>query len=144
MNATRSNTSVVGLDHVTIRTRDLEASREFFINVLDLQDGPRPAAIQRIPGCWMYAGDLPLVHLIGSTGPADSHPSEAIDHVGIRLRDHDTFKRRLDQLGIRHSGMHLPEVNERRLFFHAPGGVLLEAVFDDRSDSTRSQSNDIT
>ena len=38
------------LDHVTIRTRDLAATREFFINVFGLEERARPAAIQPIPG----------------------------------------------------------------------------------------------
>ena len=38
------------LDHVTIRTRDLAVTREFFLNVFELEEKVRPAAIQRIPG----------------------------------------------------------------------------------------------
>ena len=36
------------LDHVTIRTRDLRATRSLFLTVFDLEEGKRPLAIRRI------------------------------------------------------------------------------------------------
>jgi len=41
------------------------------------------------------------------------------------------FRRKLEQLGIRYSTMDLADIQERRLFFHTPGGPLLEAVFSE-------------
>ena len=119
------------LDHVTIRTRDLEATRQFFLTVFDLKEGERPRAIQRIPGCWLYAGGQPLVHIIGSQGYGLDRSAEAIDHVGLRMEGYAAFRGKLDQLGIRYSLMDLADLQERRLFFRAPGGPLLEAVFSE-------------
>lgn len=53
------------LDHVTIRTRDITATRDFFRAVFDLEVGERPQALRGIPGCWMYSDGQPLVHIIG-------------------------------------------------------------------------------
>ena len=119
------------LDHVTIRTRDLEATRHFFLTVFDLEEGQRPRAIRRIPGHWLYAAGHPLVHIIASQDPGLDRPAEAIDHVGFRLEGYAGFRRKLDRLGIRYSLMDLAELQERRLFFRAPGGPLLEAVFSE-------------
>lgn len=116
------------LDHVTLRTSDLAATRSFFLEVFDLRDGARPAAIQRIPGHWLYAGDEPLVHLIAGGGTT-GFGSEAWDHVGFRLTDYDAFRGKLERLGIPYNPMNLPDIDERRLFFRAPGGPLIEAVF---------------
>ena len=41
------------------------------------------------------------------------------------------FRGKLDQLGIHYSTMDLADLGERRLFFRAPGGALLEAVFSE-------------
>jgi catechol 2,3-dioxygenase-like lactoylglutathione lyase family enzyme len=117
------------LDHVTIRTRNLAATRAFFIEVFGLEERPRPQAIQRIPGHWLYAGDAPIVHLIGSRGPNTGIGPEAWDHVAFRLNDYARFRASLAQKGIRYSTMDLPELNERRLFFRAPCGPLIETVF---------------
>jgi glyoxylase I family protein len=118
------------LDHVTLRTSDLAATRHFFLDLFDLKEGSRPAAIRRIPGHWLYAGDAPIVHLIA--GQATTRVgSEAWDHVGFRLSGYAAFRDKLDKRDIPYSPMDLPEINERRLFFRAPGGPLIEAVFRD-------------
>ncbi len=117
------------LDHVTIRTRDIAGTREFFRAVFGLEVGHRPAAVHRIPGCWMYAEGQALVHLIGSQGHGVDRAAEAIDHVGFRLTGYAEFRAKLDRLGLRYSTMDLADLQERRLFLRAPGGPLLEAVF---------------
>ena len=119
------------LDHVTIRTRDIAGTRDFFRTVFDLEEGDRPKAIRRIPGLWLYTGGLPLVHIIGSQGNGIDRAAEAIDHVGFRLDGYSTFRGKLDRLGIPYSTMDLADLQERRLFFRAPGGPLLEAVFNE-------------
>jgi glyoxylase I family protein len=119
------------LDHVTIRTRDLQAARSFFLKVFDLEEGERPLAIQRIPGHWLYSDDHPLVHIIGSQGYGNDRSAEAIDHVGFQMQGYAEFRNKLDLLGIRYSTMDLADLGERRLFFRAPGGPLLEAVFSE-------------
>jgi glyoxylase I family protein len=120
------------LDHVTIRTRNLQATRSFFLSVFDLREGERPLAIQRrIPGHWLYSEGHPLVHIIGSQGYGIDRSAEAIDHVGLRMEGYADFRKKLDRLGIRYSTMDLADLEERRLFFRAPGGPLLEAVFSE-------------
>jgi glyoxylase I family protein len=120
------------LDHVTIRTLDLQATRDFFLSVFDLREGERPLAIQRrIPGHWLYSEGRPLVHIIGSQGSGFDRAAEAIDHVGFRMQGYAEFRNKLNQLGIRYSTMDLADLEERRLFFRAPGGPLLEAVFSE-------------
>lgn len=120
------------LDHVTIRTTDLPTTKEFFLKVFDLEEKPRPKAIQRIPGHWLYYDGAPLVHLIGSRGLGQDFATEAIDHVGIKLEGYAKFKRKLERLGISYSLMDLPELDERRIFFRTPKGPILEAVFNER------------
>lgn len=120
------------LDHVTIRTGDLPATHSFFLSVFDLREGERPLAIQRrIPGHWLYSEGHPLVHIIGSQGSGSDRAAEAIDHVGFRMEGYAGFRNKLDQLGIHYSTMDLADLEERRLFFRAPGGPLLEAVFSE-------------
>ena len=83
------------LDHVTIRTRDLQAARSFFLEVFDLEEGERPRAIQRIPGHWLYSEGHPLVHIIGSQGYGIDRAAEAIDHVGLRMEGYAEFRKKL-------------------------------------------------
>ena len=87
----------MNLDHVTIRTWDLQAARSFFLRVFDLEEGERPRAIQRIPGHWLYSEGRPLVHIIGSQGYGIDRAAEAIDHVGLRMEGYSEFRRKLDR-----------------------------------------------
>ncbi|HEV7319740.1 MAG TPA: glyoxalase [Ensifer sp.] len=119
------------LDHVTIRTRDIEGTRAFFEAVFDLTTGQRPSSIRRIAGYWLYASGKPIVHIIGSYGDGFDHSAEAIDHVGFRLDGYVAFRARLDRLAVAYSTMDLADIGERRLFLRAPGGPLLEAVFSE-------------
>jgi glyoxylase I family protein len=119
------------IDHVTIRTKDITTTRDFFVDLFDLKEGTRPKEIHRIPGHWLYANDKPIVHIIGAYGGTSEPQAEAIDHVGLKLEGYDAFRKKLEDRNIRYSTMDIPELSERRLFFHAPGGVLLEAVFSE-------------
>jgi len=121
----------ISLDHITIRTHHLEKMRDFFIQVFDLIEKARPRLIQRIPGHWLYANDQPIVHLIATRGYSNEFQAEAIDHVGIRLEGYSNFLKKLQKIGIRYSLMDLVEIHERRIFFKAPGGQLIEAVFSE-------------
>ncbi len=120
-------------DHLTIRTRDLVTTKAFLEKVLDVTEGKRPVLIRRIPGHWLYDADArPVIHLIEARWTAGGEPSEAIDHVGIRPEgSYSAFRARLDRLGIAYSLMDIAELQERRIFFHTPGGPLLEAVFNE-------------
>ena len=51
------------LNHYTIRVRDLEATKNFYTDVVGLKVGDRPPL--NFPGYWLYCGDMPTVHLIG-------------------------------------------------------------------------------
>jgi len=115
------------LDHVTLRTHDLEGTRAFLEALLGLKPGYRPAF--PFPGYWLYDGDAPIVHLIPGRGGSVDRVGETIDHVAFRLADHDGMRQKLDALGVGYSRMELPELGERRLFVQTPSGILLELVF---------------
>jgi catechol 2,3-dioxygenase-like lactoylglutathione lyase family enzyme len=121
----------VKFDHVTIRTTQLMQTRDFFVDVFELSEGPRPQALQRIPGYWLYADGEPIVHLVasGKRDEGSDGASDAIDHVAFRLDDHAAFSARLARLGVSHSSMELEELGERRIFLRAPGGPRMEVVF---------------
>ena len=56
------------LNHYSVRTTELEKTRDFYAEVLGLTVGPRPNF--PFPGLWMYRGDHAdvanaVVHLIG-------------------------------------------------------------------------------
>ena len=43
------------INHLSIRTLDMESTRRFYVDLLGLSVGPRPAF--PFPGLWLYRGD---------------------------------------------------------------------------------------
>ncbi|HEY0297741.1 MAG TPA: VOC family protein [Arachidicoccus sp.] len=121
------------IDHTTLRTAQLEKTKDFLLKVFELSVGKRPDIIARnIPGYWLYFEDKPLIHLIESSFYHHSRPdnsSEAIDHTAFYMEGYEAFKNKLIMLHIPFSKMDLPDIGERRLFIQTPTEILLEVVF---------------
>ena len=53
--------SVTAMEHVLVLSDDIEATREFYCQVVGLSVGDRPPL--EFPGYWLYAGDAPCLHI---------------------------------------------------------------------------------
>ena len=122
--------SMETLDHVTISTNDLEATRQFYCDILGMKEGFRPETIAaRVSGLWLYtADDKPRLHIIVCEDSVP-HGSAAINHFAFNARDCDKFLRRLDTHGISFRGSHLPEIEIYQVFFYDPQGIMIEVTF---------------
>jgi catechol 2,3-dioxygenase-like lactoylglutathione lyase family enzyme len=133
------------LDHFTVRTRRLAEATDFFVQVLGLKVGARPAF--PFLGAWLYLGDQPVVHLaeaqdagddglsayLGATG--DLNAKGALDHVAFRCTGYDSFKKRLNALEIEARERIVPELGERQVFLEEPNGIAVELVFPAHEDA---------
>ncbi|MDA0231321.1 MAG: VOC family protein [Proteobacteria bacterium] len=128
------------LDHVTIRPRDLEATRDFYVNIVGLRDGQRPPF--GFPGYWLYAGEVPVIHLVGAGNPTDdfvgysgaTQPaagSGAVDHVAFTYdaEDYDKTCAAIAALGFASKSQTVPKLGLRQLFIKNPDDVLVELNF---------------
>lgn len=128
------------LNHVTIRPHDLEATRNFYVDVVGLREGARPPF--GFPGYWLYAGDMPVIHLVGKgnstdafvgyTGAAQAGAgSGAVDHVAFTYDAEDYDKRRaaIEALGFACKRQTVPDLGLRQLFIKDPDAVLVELNF---------------
>lgn len=68
------------IDHVTLVVRDLEASAAFYVDLLGMEQVPRPGF--RFAGRWFQAGST-QIHLIEQH--ADSGPPQAIIPEGAKV-----------------------------------------------------------
>lgn len=122
---------VLQLDHLSLRTSDLEGTRRFFTDVIGLTVGPRPPF--DFPGYWLYHGEAAMVHLIGETGAgaddAESGSTGIVDHVAFRCTDYSALRTRLEAAGARYTERSLPGGGGHQVFVDGPGGLVVELGF---------------
>ena len=119
-----------GLNHVSTRPSDLEATKDFYVDVLELEVGPRPTL--PFPGYWLYCGRSAVIHLIGTElgGEAGAPPPTGrLDHIAFEGADLPRVKDRLAQHGIKYDEREIASVSLTQLFMHDPDGVAVEINF---------------
>lgn len=114
---------ILDLDHVNIVTPKLEATRDFFVRVLGLAEGPRPDL--GFDGHWLYAGDKAVIHL-QSQDRLDGRrgPSGPLDHAAFQVADLAAAKARLEAAGVPYREIISPPRGQ--LFLSDPNGVRIE------------------
>ena len=130
------------LNHYTIRPRDLEATKDFYANVIGLTVGDRPPLA--FPGYWLYAGDTPVVHLIGkqeTETPIVDHNDPSVkvtrlDHIAFTAEGLADMRKRLTDDGRKCEERVLPRLNMTQLFTLDPDGIDVELNFDAREFGT--------
>lgn len=131
------------LAHYSVRTSDLEASRQFYVDILGFRVGYRPPL--DFPGLWLYQGgddaDYGVVHLIGTDGAgsgladylgersAADAGTGALDHLAFLATGVDEFRERLAHAGVAYRDRTLPGLGLRQLFFVDPSGLTIELNF---------------
>jgi catechol 2,3-dioxygenase-like lactoylglutathione lyase family enzyme len=118
---------IEGLNHFTVLTEDLEATRRFYIGVLGFIEGPRPPL--SFPGIWFYAGGEPIVHIVAGS-PMPAKPAGVLDHMAFSTTGLRETVARLKQHGITYDLRRQAGVGTWQIFFHDPNGARLELDFD--------------
>ena len=131
------------LNHFSIRTTDLEASRRFYADVLGLTVGPRPDF--PFPGLWMYRGDHAdvanaVVHLIGidrddpqglkqylgDRDVAALKGSGALDHIAFFADGLAGMLAHLRAQAVVFRERTVPSIGLHQLFLDDPCGIMIE------------------
>ncbi len=130
------------INHFSIRTNDLEASRRFYADVLGLTVGPRPAF--PFPGLWMYRGDHgdvanAVVHIIGTDRTGEKgldgylglrdeaqRGTGSIDHVAFFADGLATMLAHLESSGIAFRQRTVPNIGLHQVFLDDPNGCVIE------------------
>src|ERR1700755_80959 len=101
-----------GLNHANISTAKLAETVDFFVRVLGMRVGPRPAF--SFGGAWLYLGEQPVIHLVERAAGRD--PNGALDHVSFTVGDFDDALRRMDRLGVPYRASDIPSDFGRQAF----------------------------
>ena len=143
----------LSLNHFSIRTMDLDATRDFYERVLGLTVGPRPDF--PFPGLWMYRGDHgdianAVVHIIGmdpndpeglqkylgDRDPTSLKGTGAVDHVAFTADGLARMLAHLKQLGFPVRQRTVPSIGLHQLFLDDPNGVVVELNYPASEQAT--------
>jgi catechol 2,3-dioxygenase-like lactoylglutathione lyase family enzyme len=133
------------LAHYTVRTRNLPASLAFYVGVLGLREGSRPAF--DFPGHWLYLGtdesSFGVVHLVGIDDKSPQgletylgkralegrSETGALDHVAFFATGRVAWLDGLKRQSTPYRERVVPEMGLHQVFLEDPDGVTIELNF---------------
>jgi catechol 2,3-dioxygenase-like lactoylglutathione lyase family enzyme len=118
---------VSGMNHFTVLTNDLDATRSFYLDILGLTEGFRPDL--GFPGAWLYADGRAILHVVAGRG-VPANPRGVIDHMAFSASDLRAVAARLTERGIKYDPRRLPATGAWQLFCVDPNGARVELDFE--------------
>lgn len=120
------------LNHYTIRCApaELPALDDFYTRVMGLKMGRRPEI--PAPGTWLYAGEVPIVHLYAFLESEEASPSAGtgpLDHISFRGHDLEGTKAHLRRQQVDFTQAPVPGWNIEQVFIRDPKGLKIEITF---------------
>lgn len=118
--------AISGLNHVNIITDDLSSSIKFYVDVIGLVEGQRPAF--KFPGAWLYCGSQAIIHLV-HVDKQNVNGSGTIDHIALEANGIQNMMDLLEESQIAHCVRDVPGKTIRQIFLKDPNGVKIELNF---------------
>jgi catechol 2,3-dioxygenase-like lactoylglutathione lyase family enzyme len=130
------------LAHYSIRTIDLDRSRQFYTQILGFREGYRPPF--KFPGIWLYnsedESDYGIVHIIGidpndpegllaylgDKSAAEEAGTGTVDHIAFLATDLQGTHARLKRAGYQWKDRTVPSLGLHQVFIEDPSGVTIE------------------
>jgi catechol 2,3-dioxygenase-like lactoylglutathione lyase family enzyme len=125
--------AVKGMNHFTVLTDDVDATVRFYAELLGLRAGLRPDF--DFPGAWLYAGEAPILHLIGGRKKGELRAG-VIDHMAFTGQGLSTTLNALKARGVDHTCRRQVSSGTWQVFFHDPNGAKVELDFDAGESAT--------
>jgi catechol 2,3-dioxygenase-like lactoylglutathione lyase family enzyme len=128
------------LEHFLIQAEDLAATRDWYVTVLGMRDGPHPDF--GFPVHWLYIGERDVLHLtqggatvsenrkryLGQQSTA-TEGTGVIDHVAFRAMGLADTIAHLTRLGVSFKERQVDDQGLYQLFLFDPNGVKVELNF---------------
>ena len=119
------------LDHVNVRTAQLDTMINWYTEILGLRLGPRPNF--PFPGAWMYSGEDAVVHLVGVEGEpgAGAEQDLRLEHFALAATGRGSFEQKLQAAGEKFETVDLTEVGITQYNIWDPDGNHIHIDFRD-------------
>lgn len=118
------------LDHVNLRTGRLAEMVRWYCEVVGLEEGWRPPFA--FPGAWLYAGENPVLHLVGVETALRTDGEIALEHFALAAGgsvELDGFRARLGRAGVVAEERRVPGTDILQLNLYDPDGNHLHVDF---------------
>ena len=128
------------LEHFLIQTADIEATRDWYVNVLGFREGPHPDF--KFPVVWLYLGEQDVVHLTqGGKNVSENrkaylgqqsealHGSGLVDHMAFRCTGLHDMMAHLQKNKVEFRKRMVSDQGLFQLFLLDPNGVKIELNF---------------
>jgi catechol 2,3-dioxygenase-like lactoylglutathione lyase family enzyme len=110
------------LDHVNVRTVQLDVMIDWYTSVLGMRKGERPDF--PFPGAWIYAGETAVVHLVQIDGPpaVGAESNLKLEHFAFSASGLNEFEAKLQARGEHYRRSDLPQMNLVQINVWDPDG----------------------
>ncbi|GAB5445640.1 VOC family protein [Gymnodinialimonas sp.] len=116
------------LDHVNLQTVQLGKMIAWYEEILLMKSGYRPNF--PFAGAWIYAGDVPVVHLVEVATPPPEASDLALEHAAFRAKGLGDFLERLQAAGEAFRVVRVPDMPLVQVNVWDPDGNHLHVDFD--------------
>lgn len=128
------------LEHFLIQSTDIEATRNWYVEVLGLKEGYHPDF--KFPVVWLYIGDKDVIHITqGGKDVGDNrrqylgqqsdalHGSGVVDHLAFRCTGLQDMMEHLRRKNVQFRQRMVSDQGLFQLFLIDPNGVKIELNF---------------
>jgi catechol-2,3-dioxygenase len=105
------------LEHVNLRTAEMEKLAVWYERILGLKRGYRPPF--GVKGLWLYADAIPIVHLLELDSPPATRDPQ-IEHFAMRASGLESFLERLKEDKISYRTARVPELRVFQIYLSDP------------------------
>ena len=116
------------LDHVNVRTANLDTMIAWYGEMLGMRPGPRPDF--DFPGAWLYAGEAAVVHLVGVSDPPAPGENLTLEHFALSATGLTDLLARVEASGARHFLRKVPSFPIVQVNLWDPDGNHIHIDFD--------------
>ncbi|MBI9104057.1 MAG: hypothetical protein JEY99_16700 [Spirochaetales bacterium] len=107
------------LEHINLKTKNIETLAIWYENILGLKKGYRPPF--GVEGIWLYADEIPMIHLLSI--PKDLKcESPRMEHFCMRAEGLGDFLTTLKKEGISYATQRVPELRILQVYISDPDG----------------------
>jgi len=128
------------VDHFLIQAEDLEKTKNWYIDVLGMREGPHPDFKFLVH--WLYIGDKDVIHMtqgganvsenrkkyLGQQSEA-TEGSGVVDHIAFHAHDPHAMLAHFDANGVAYESRQVSDQGQFQLFMFDPNGVKIEINF---------------